>query len=97
MPHLRSPCPPPPSSSNARIPSSPLFWCDFCFVLVLISIWESRVSDGRFMEVAEPANFVHIYSIEADYKVRQEIDFFREISGVSMSPNDEFLYIGIWD
>ncbi|KAM2957876.1 hypothetical protein FF2_024798 [Malus domestica] len=34
---------------------------------------------------------------EADYKVRQEIDFFGEISGVSMSSDDESLYIGIWD
>ncbi|XP_050141871.1 uncharacterized WD repeat-containing protein C2A9.03-like isoform X3 [Malus sylvestris] len=54
-------------------------------------------SDGQFMVVAEPADFVHIYSTKADYKVRQEIDFFGEISGVSMSPDDESLYIGIWD
>ncbi|RXI02271.1 hypothetical protein DVH24_026801, partial [Malus domestica] len=69
----------------------------FCFVLVLISIWEYRVSDGRFVEVAEPAYFVHIYNTEAYYKVRQEIDFFGEISGVLMSPDDESLCIGIWD
>ncbi|BBG93490.1 hypothetical protein Prudu_001518 [Prunus dulcis] len=54
-------------------------------------------SDGQFMVVAEPADFVHIYSTKADYKVRQEIDFFGEISGVSVSPDDESLYIGIWD
>ncbi|KAB2623048.1 WD repeat-containing protein-like [Pyrus ussuriensis x Pyrus communis] len=54
-------------------------------------------SDGQFMVVAEPAYFVHIYSTKADYKVRQEIDFFGEISGASMSPDDESLYIGIWD
>ncbi|KAM1714569.1 hypothetical protein ACFX11_025408 [Malus domestica] len=34
---------------------------------------------------------------EADYQVRQEIDFFGEISGASMSSDDESLYIGIWD
>lgn len=54
-------------------------------------------ADGQFMVVAEPADFVHVYSTKADYKKRQEIDFFGEISGVSLSPDDESLYIGIWD
>jgi hypothetical protein len=54
-------------------------------------------SDGQFLIVAEPADFVHVYSTKADYKQRQEIDFFGEITGVSLSPDDESLYIGIWD
>lgn len=54
-------------------------------------------SDGQFVVVAEPADFVHVYSTKSDYKKRQEIDFFGEISGVSLSPDDESLYIGIWD
>ncbi|KAK6930640.1 WD40 repeat [Dillenia turbinata] len=54
-------------------------------------------SDGQFMVVAEPADFVHVYSTKAGYEKRQEIDFFGEISGVSLSPDDESLYIGIWD
>ncbi|XP_042486212.1 uncharacterized WD repeat-containing protein C2A9.03-like [Macadamia integrifolia] len=54
-------------------------------------------SDGEFMAVAEPADFVHIYSTKVDYKKRQEIDFFGEISGVSLSPDDESLFIGVWD
>ncbi|KAA3480280.1 putative WD repeat-containing protein C2A9.03-like [Gossypium australe] len=54
-------------------------------------------SDGQFMVAAEPADFVHVYSTRADYEKRQEIDFFGEISGVSLSPDDESLYIGIWD
>ncbi|KAK4373867.1 hypothetical protein RND71_004544 [Anisodus tanguticus] len=54
-------------------------------------------SDGRFLVVAEPTDFVHIYNAEGEYKKRQEIDMFGEISGVSLSPDDEFLYIGIWD
>ncbi|KAI4344865.1 hypothetical protein L6164_012052 [Bauhinia variegata] len=54
-------------------------------------------SDGQFMVVAEPADFVHVYSTKADYKKRQEIDFFGEISGVSLSPDDESMNIGIWD
>ncbi|KAL5703106.1 hypothetical protein ACHQM5_028240 [Ranunculus cassubicifolius] len=54
-------------------------------------------SDGKFMTTAEPADFVHIYSTDMDYKKRQEIDFFGEISGVSFSPDDEALFIGVWD
>lgn len=54
-------------------------------------------SDGQFLVVAEPADFVHVYSTKVDYKKRQEIDFFGEISGVSLSPDDESLYIGVWD
>ena len=54
-------------------------------------------SDGQYMVVAEPADFVHVYSTKADYRKRQEIDFFGEISGVSLSPDDECIYIGIWD
>ena len=54
-------------------------------------------SDGQFMVVAEPADFVHVYSTRSNYRKRQEIDFFGEISGVSLSPDDESLYIGIWD
>lgn len=54
-------------------------------------------SDGQYMVMAEPADFVHVYSTGKDYEERQEIDFFGEISGVSLSPDDESLYIGIWD
>lgn len=54
-------------------------------------------SDGEFMLFAEPADFVHIYSTKADYKRRQELDFFGEISGVSLSPDDESLYVGVRD
>ncbi|KAK9725864.1 hypothetical protein RND81_05G174700 [Saponaria officinalis] len=54
-------------------------------------------SDGQFMVVAEPADFVHVYNTKVNYEKRQEIDFFGEISGVSLSPDDESLYIGIWD
>lgn len=54
-------------------------------------------SDGQFMVVAEPADFVHIYSTKADYKKQQELDFFGEISGVSLSPDDEALFVGICD
>ncbi|RXH75089.1 hypothetical protein DVH24_029810 [Malus domestica] len=65
--------------------------------ILLISLFLALGLDGQLRVVAEPTDFVHIYSTKADYKVRQEIDFFGEISGVSMSPDDESLYIGIWD
>ncbi|XP_076886991.1 putative WD repeat-containing protein C2A9.03 isoform X2 [Bidens hawaiensis] len=54
-------------------------------------------SDGQFLVVAEPADFVHVYNTKLNYEKRQEIDFFGEISGVSVSPDDESLYIGVWD
>ncbi|KAJ9558888.1 hypothetical protein OSB04_013502 [Centaurea solstitialis] len=54
-------------------------------------------SDGQFLVVAEPADFVHVYNTNLNYEKRQEIDFFGEISGVSLSPDDESLYIGVWD
>ncbi|CAN1837788.1 Uncharacterized WD repeat-containing protein C2A9.03 [Linum perenne] len=54
-------------------------------------------SDGEYMVVAEPADFVHVYSTKLNYQRRQEVDFFGEISGVALSPDDESLYIGIWD
>ncbi|XP_022039543.1 uncharacterized WD repeat-containing protein C2A9.03 isoform X1 [Helianthus annuus] len=54
-------------------------------------------SDGQFLVVAEPADFVHVYNTNLNYEERQEIDFFGEIAGVSLSPDDEALYIGVWD
>lgn len=49
------------------------------------------------MVMAEPADFVHVYNTKCCYNKRQEMDFFGEISGVSVSPDDESVYIGIWD
>ncbi|GJN29525.1 hypothetical protein PR202_gb17753 [Eleusine coracana subsp. coracana] len=54
-------------------------------------------SDGRFLLFSEPADFVHVYSADADYKKRQEIDFFGEVSGITLSPDDESLFIGVCD
>lgn len=54
-------------------------------------------SDGRFMAMAEPADFVHVYDVNSGYEKEQEIDFFGEISGVSFSPDTESLFIGVWD
>ncbi|XP_073312960.1 uncharacterized WD repeat-containing protein C2A9.03-like [Primulina huaijiensis] len=54
-------------------------------------------SDGRFMAMAEPADFVHIFDVDSGYEKEQEIDFFGEISGISYSPDTESLFIGVWD
>ncbi|KAL5981298.1 hypothetical protein ACLOJK_015353 [Asimina triloba] len=54
-------------------------------------------SDGQFMAMAEPADFVHVYDVQNGYDKEQEIDFFGEISGVSFSPDTESLFIGVWD
>lgn len=54
-------------------------------------------SDGRFMAMAEPADFVHIFDAEADYCKSQQIDFFGEIAGITFSPDTEALFIGIAD
>ncbi|KAK3155121.1 hypothetical protein QOZ80_2BG0199140 [Eleusine coracana subsp. coracana] len=54
-------------------------------------------SDGQFMSMAEPADFVHIYDVKSDYNRRQELDFFGEISGTSFSPDTDALFVGVWD
>ncbi|XP_076917945.1 putative WD repeat-containing protein C2A9.03 [Bidens hawaiensis] len=53
-------------------------------------------SDGQFLVVAEATDFVHVYNTKLNYEKRQEIDFFGEIAGVSLSPDDESLFIGVF-
>ncbi|XP_078172891.1 putative WD repeat-containing protein C2A9.03 [Carex rostrata] len=53
--------------------------------------------DGQFLFFAEAADFVHVYNSSLNYNKRQEIDFFGEISGISLGPDDDSLYIGVWD
>ncbi|XP_074581820.1 putative WD repeat-containing protein C2A9.03 [Curcuma longa] len=54
-------------------------------------------SDGQFLAMAEPADFVHIYEVGTGYNKRQELDFFGEISGISFSPDTEALFVGVFD
>ncbi|XWS27666.1 hypothetical protein CRYUN_Cryun25bG0001000 [Craigia yunnanensis] len=62
------------------------------------AIWSIRyTSDGKYMAMAEPADFVHVYDVKSGYENEQEIDFFGEISGLSFSPDTESLFIGVWD
>ena len=54
-------------------------------------------SDGRYMAMVEPADFVHVFDVNSNFHEAQEIDLFGEISGVSFSPDDEALFVGIAD
>lgn len=54
-------------------------------------------SDGRFLAMAEPADFVHIFDIKSGYEKVQEIDLFGEIAGISFSPDTEALFVGVAD
>ncbi|GJP45715.1 hypothetical protein CLOM_g5063 [Closterium sp. NIES-68] len=54
-------------------------------------------SDGRFMAMAEPADFVHIFDTSSGFTHAQEIDIFGEIAGVSFSPDTEALFVGVAD
>ncbi|GAA0182994.1 hypothetical protein LIER_30486 [Lithospermum erythrorhizon] len=54
-------------------------------------------SDGRFMAMAEAADFVHIFDTQSDYAMGQEIDMFGEIAGICFSPDTEALFIGVAD
>ena len=49
-------------------------------------------SGKRVLVLAEPADFVHIVDART-FKSRQTIDFFGEISGISMPPDGSNLYI----
>lgn len=53
--------------------------------------------DGRFMAMAEPADFVHIFDTGSGFERRQELDFFGEVSGISFSPDTEAFFVGVWD
>lgn len=54
-------------------------------------------SDGCFLAMAEPADFVHVFDAKHNYDQCQEIDLFGEIGGISFSPDTEALFIGIAD
>ncbi|CAM6010132.1 unnamed protein product [Sphagnum balticum] len=60
--------------------------CSLCFT-----------SDGHFMAMAEPANFVHVFDTKQDHTKCQEIDLFGEVAGISFSPDSEALYVGVAD
>uniref|UniRef100_A0A0C9S6T1 TSA: Wollemia nobilis Ref_Wollemi_Transcript_10555_1848 transcribed RNA sequence n=1 Tax=Wollemia nobilis TaxID=56998 RepID=A0A0C9S6T1_9CONI len=54
-------------------------------------------SDGSFLAMAEPADFVHVFDVKRNYDQCQEIDLFGEIAGISFSPDTQALFIGVAD
>ena len=65
---------------------------------VLGSIRSCRFSrDGKWLAVAEPADFVHVYSVASGLTDVQSIDLFGEISGIAFTPDSDALFIGIPD
>jgi WD40 repeat protein len=53
--------------------------------------------DGKFLAVAEPADFVHIYDTTSGYSSSQEIDLFGEIAGCAFSPDSQTFFVSISD
>lgn len=47
--------------------------------------------------MSEPADFVHVFDVQQDFSLCQEIDLFGEIAGISFSPDTEALFVGIAD
>lgn len=55
-------------------------------------------SCGRFMAMAEPRDFVHIYDVNRGlFDTCQEIDLFGEIAGIALSPCAEGLFVAVSD
>lgn len=55
-------------------------------------------SCGRFLAMAEPRDFVHIFDVNrGEFDTCQEIDLFGEIAGIALTPSAEGLYIAVND
>ncbi|KAL5140871.1 putative WD repeat-containing protein [Glycine soja] len=55
----------------------------------------SFTSDGRFMAMCEDVDFVHVYDVQDAFRREQEIDLFGHVSGLSFSPDTEYLFISV--
>jgi len=55
--------------------------------------------DGKYLAMAEPADFVHLIDCEGPRALKQcqEIDLFGEVAGVAFSPDGSALFVGISD
>lgn len=55
-------------------------------------------SCGRFLMMAEPRDFVHVYDVNGgNFNVCQEMDLFGEIAGIAITPGSESLFIAVSD
>lgn len=53
---------------------------------------------GRFMMMAEPRDFIHVYDVNGGCFDRcQEIDLFGEVAGFAISPGSESLFVAVSD
>jgi len=53
-------------------------------------------NDGKFLIMSDDSDYVYIYLVgDMDFKRKQEIDFFGLVSGITVSPDDEILTVGI--
>jgi len=51
--------------------------------------------DGKYLVIAEPADYVHIYDASTGlYEDKQTIEFIGETAGVSFDPTGDSLFIG---
>lgn len=55
-------------------------------------------SCGRFLAMAEPRDFVHVFDVNrGEFDTCQEIDLFGEIAGIALTPSAEAFYIAVND
>ncbi|KAG0346703.1 hypothetical protein BG004_001043 [Podila humilis] len=52
-------------------------------------------SCGRYLVMAEERDFIHIVDTASDYKQAQKIDFIGDVSGLSLTPDAEGLFVGV--
>jgi WD40 repeat protein len=51
--------------------------------------------DGKYLAVAEPADYVHVYDASTGlYEDKQTLEFIGETAGVSFDPTGDSLFIG---
>ncbi|KAF9331185.1 hypothetical protein BG006_005956 [Podila minutissima] len=50
---------------------------------------------GRYLVIAEERDYIHIVDTTSDYKQAQKIDFIGDISGISLTPDAEGLFVGV--
>ncbi|KAG0034963.1 hypothetical protein BGZ81_001912 [Podila clonocystis] len=50
---------------------------------------------GRYLIMAEERDYIHIVDTTSDYKQAQKIDFIGDISGISLTPDAEGLFVGV--
>jgi WD40 repeat protein len=53
--------------------------------------------DGRFLAMAEPADFVHVFDVEQGFRQSQVVDLFGEVAGVSFTPASDALFVSVSD